>query len=860
MTISSTNRKAGPYLGNGSSTVFPFSFKIFSASDLYVTRTNPWGVATTLTKDVDFIPTLNANQDASPGGSIALTAALAVGYTLDITSDISPTQLVDLTNQGGFYPQVITKALDKITILIQQLITNGITSGSIGGIVTSARNLVGGFGLFFGKVGDELQFKSLVPGTNVSIVDTGNTLRISATGGGGGTWDGFANIVDFGAVADFVPAAGGLGTGTSNDTAVMAAIATNKPLYIPAGNFYVANWATRYAFSRASVLASSAGHIWGDTSRGKQILGNTLSVGVANTHEIDYAGGIKWAAGPTFNGTRTWLGHHNWMITQPDNGPMQAQLYPGYGGKGHFGTTAHCVSPDKLVADLAPFDTTQIRPGNHVGWAGAVYKVASVIDGTTITVTKFDGSSPAFVTNTTPKAFYMSYECAMFTANVSGTTVTRISGDALPYGFGGDHMYAIINGTRYSVAQGPESTGNPSTITLTTSPGTLTNASVEFYRIYGPWAYVTLFRLQGLGGGVETNGGMAFTIKNQLRVFNGGDPNDPLTGDVKVNGKRVILGQSDGGSDDELVEVGGNYVTLGGRPGQTNRNWFEMDSLGVAIAPILKAEGPGTNIPMVLSGKGTGNIQLGLGTNNLLAVQSATTFAPALASRGNDTNPDMGFDLQGSGTFRFTAGTFGRTVAEIYAPSGSTSWPTMSAINGTYAAFGVAGAAANIDVRVVPKGTAGRALIYGVPSVSLTRDGAMTFANNSGTTISWDTELSDLKGMHAGTSSVITAPVAGIYSISTGFQISATSDANGVIITGIYIIKNGSALRAAPFHRHRGPNSGVYVCGSNYTTQVVLAAGDTIEIQGYYDGASATASLDTSFTFTTFDMHLVTAL
>jgi hypothetical protein len=680
------------------------------------------------------------------------------------------------------------------------------------------------------------------------------------TGGGGGTWDGFADITAYGAVGDFVSGPGGTGAGTSNDSAMMAAIATNKPLYIPAGNFYVAYWTTRYAFSRATVLGSSLGHIWGDTSRGKQILGNTLNVGVANTHEIDYAGGIKWAAGSAFNGTRTWLGHHNWMITQPDNGPMQAQLYPGYGGKGYFGTTAHCVSPDKLVADLAPFDTTQIRTGNHVGWAGAVYKVASIIDGTTITVTKFDGTSPAFVTDTTPRPFYMSYECAMFTANVSGTTVTRISGDALPFGFGGDHMYALINGTRYSVSQGPESTGSPSTITLTSSPGTLTNASVEFYRIHGPWAYVTLFRLQGLGGGVETNGGMAFTIKNELRVFNGGHPNDPLTGDVKINGKRVILGQSDGGSDDELLEVGANYITLGGRPGSTTRNYFEVDSLGSSIAPIFKSEGPGANIPMVLSGKGTGDIQLGLGVNNLLAKSAGTTFAPSLMARGTDANPDMGFDLQGNGTFRFTAGTFGRVAAEIYAPPGSTSWPTMSAINGTYAAFGVAGAASDIDVRVVPKGTAGRTLLYGVPAVSLTRAGAMTFANNSGTTISWDTELSDLKGMHAGTSSVITAPVAGIYSISTGFQISATSDANGVIVTGIYIIKNGSALRAAPVQRHRGPNSGVYVCGSNYATTVVLAAGDTIEIQGYYGGASATADLDTSFTFTTFDMHLITAL
>lgn len=677
--------------------------------------------------------------------------------------------------------------------------------------------------------------------------------KVNGLGTGGGGTEYYANIADFGAVADFSPAAGGGGTGTDNADAVLAAIATGKDLYIPLGNYFIGTWPARYAYSRATV--TGPGKVWGDTGRGKQILGKTIFVGATNTHEISYAGGVMWAPQGSFNGIRQWTGHHNWMVMQPDAGPMQMQLYPG--GKGQA-ITASCEAPNKLNAVYGTFDTALLKAGMHVGWNGAVYKIASVVSGTQLTVTTFGGASPAFVTSPTQRPFYCFYEYSHFQGNTSGATVTRLSGDALPYGYSGDHMFCIVNGTLYPVTQGPETTGNPSTITLGSSAGTLTGADCEFFRTYGPWSYVSLFRLQGVAGGTETNGGIALNIKNELRIWNGGTHSE-LFGAIKLNAPKVVLGPGDGSTDDELVEVGSTYVTIGGRPGQTNRNWFEMDSLGVSVAPILKAEGPGTNIPMVLSGKGTGNIQLGLGANNLLAVQSATTFAPALASRGTDANPDMGFDLQGSGTFRFTAGTFGRTVAEIYAPSGSTSWPTMSAINGTYAAFGVAGSAADIDLRVAPKG-AGKSLIFGVPAVALSRTGAMNFNNNSGTTISWDTELSDNKAMHAGGASAVTAPVAGIYSISTGFQISATSDANGVIVTGVYIIKNGVALRAAPFHRHRGPNGGAYVCGSSYATNVVLAAGDTIEIQGYYGGASATASLDTSFTFTTFDMHLVTAL
>ena len=123
MTISSTNRKAGPFIGNGSASVFAFSFRVFAASDLEVVRiTVATGVETTLTINSAYTVSLNADQNSNPGGSITLTGgALASGYNLIITSDIANLQPTDLTNQGGFYPEVITGALDRATIQIQQL-------------------------------------------------------------------------------------------------------------------------------------------------------------------------------------------------------------------------------------------------------------------------------------------------------------------------------------------------------------------------------------------------------------------------------------------------------------------------------------------------------------------------------------------------------------------------------------------------------------------------------------------------------------------------------------------------------------------------------------------------------------------
>lgn len=122
MTISSTIRKAGPFTGTGSASTFPFDFKVFSADDLQVVRADFVGNETVLTLDADYSASINANQDVDPGGQITLLAGpLAIGSTLVVTSGIAQLQGTDLTNAGGFYPEVITAALDLLTILVQQL-------------------------------------------------------------------------------------------------------------------------------------------------------------------------------------------------------------------------------------------------------------------------------------------------------------------------------------------------------------------------------------------------------------------------------------------------------------------------------------------------------------------------------------------------------------------------------------------------------------------------------------------------------------------------------------------------------------------------------------------------------------------
>lgn len=122
MTISSEIRKVGPFAGNDTTTVFPFDFKVFRAEDLQVIWFDEaTSVELTLTLDTDYTASVNSNQNANPGGNVTLNQPLPSGEMLTITSKLPFLQPADLTNQGGFYPAVITNALDRLTIFVQQL-------------------------------------------------------------------------------------------------------------------------------------------------------------------------------------------------------------------------------------------------------------------------------------------------------------------------------------------------------------------------------------------------------------------------------------------------------------------------------------------------------------------------------------------------------------------------------------------------------------------------------------------------------------------------------------------------------------------------------------------------------------------
>lgn len=120
MTIGSESIKDGPYSGDDSTTSFAYNFKVFADADIRVVLTNTSDVESDLTLDVDYSLSTNADQDASPGGTLTYPLSgdpLATGEKLTIVNEPSFTQSSDLQNQGPWEPQVVEDMVDRNTVL-----------------------------------------------------------------------------------------------------------------------------------------------------------------------------------------------------------------------------------------------------------------------------------------------------------------------------------------------------------------------------------------------------------------------------------------------------------------------------------------------------------------------------------------------------------------------------------------------------------------------------------------------------------------------------------------------------------------------------------------------------------------------
>ncbi len=122
MTVENISRRAGPFIGDGTVTAFPFEFKVFNETQIAVHVADGDNPETVLTLNEDYTVALNEDQNQKPGGTVILLAPLGNEKRLAIISVVAATQTMRSTNYDRFYPETYNDAFDKATILIQQLL------------------------------------------------------------------------------------------------------------------------------------------------------------------------------------------------------------------------------------------------------------------------------------------------------------------------------------------------------------------------------------------------------------------------------------------------------------------------------------------------------------------------------------------------------------------------------------------------------------------------------------------------------------------------------------------------------------------------------------------------------------------
>ena len=123
MTVASTTNRES-YIGNGTTTAFPFPNPYRASSDLVVTlRTIATGAESLQVEGVNYTvsgtPTSDAGGFAS--GTVTFTVAPTAAQQVHIDRVVTRTQATDYVAGDGIPPSSIEGSLDKLTQIVQEL-------------------------------------------------------------------------------------------------------------------------------------------------------------------------------------------------------------------------------------------------------------------------------------------------------------------------------------------------------------------------------------------------------------------------------------------------------------------------------------------------------------------------------------------------------------------------------------------------------------------------------------------------------------------------------------------------------------------------------------------------------------------
>ncbi len=136
MAVSTTNAVSGPYVANGSTTAFPFTFKCLTVEEVRVTIT----VASVETEESSSSYSVTMNTGGN-GGTVTFDVAPATG-DIRIYSEPEFTQETGFASGQAFSPSVVNEALDRATVRDQYILRkiNALLDEFDAGIVGDVRS------------------------------------------------------------------------------------------------------------------------------------------------------------------------------------------------------------------------------------------------------------------------------------------------------------------------------------------------------------------------------------------------------------------------------------------------------------------------------------------------------------------------------------------------------------------------------------------------------------------------------------------------------------------------------------------------------------------------------------------------